>query len=121
MTSDKVDVIPTDRIMVKKMGKVPTERGFFVPETARTEKSRKAIWYAKIVKFGLDTNAAEAYNLQVGDIIGIEPLGQDCDTIVMDDGEFVFIPQEFIAMKDDGQFAAAFAKSEEANNAVCPS
>lgn len=117
MKSSDIKTVLSDRIVIKKLAAPGRQRGFYVPDNARTQRGRNTIWYGRVVKFGLDTNADEAYNLRVGDIVGIDAVGQDCDTKILDDGEFVWVPQEFIALKDDGSLAEMFAEDGEKSSA----
>lgn len=99
MKSSDIVTLMNDRVIVKKYGGPKKVGSFFVPENVEEKRHRSKCLFGKIVKFGLDTNIDEAYNLKVGDIITMEPLAQDCDTKVLEDGEFVWVPQEWIQAK----------------------
>ena len=108
MKSSDIQKIPSNRIMVKKLPLPQLKGNILIPAHCLEQKNRKAIWYAEVVKFGLDTNADLAFDLKPGDIIGIDPIELSADTTKMEDGEFVFIEQDNISVKDDGSIRALY-------------
>lgn len=111
MNQESLGKVMGDRVVVKKLKRPEVQRGLVVPAAyLDMQQGRRNVWWGEIVRFGLDTNASEAYNLSVGDIVGVDPVGQDCATVLFEDGyEHVWVPQEFIAAKDDGTIRAQYA------------
>lgn len=108
MKSTEIRTIPSNRIMVKKLPLPGKSGSFYVPEHLLKQKNRKAVWYGQVAKFGLDTNAMDAYGLKELDLIAVDPIELSADTLRLDDGEFVFIEKDNIVAKDDGAIAALY-------------
>jgi chaperonin GroES len=100
-----------DRLLVKPLSR-PEKRGtLFVPQSALKEKGKQyEIWWAEVEALGRDAKYPDAYGVTVGDIVGIEFIGRQCETLTDGNGdEHCWVAEEFLAAKDNGRVAAFHA------------
>lgn len=96
-----------DRILVRRLGRPEKVGSIFVPANFSGKQKENDLWYGEIVKFGLDSKYGQAYNLKEGEIIGIESMGSHSAGFEGEDKEiYVWVPEEFVAVKDLGRIAA---------------
>lgn len=97
-----------DRVLIKRLVKPTKARGLFIPEAyAKQGKKGGTIWWGVVAAFGLDSFSEAAHGLTAGDIVGIEPIGNHYAEFVGDDGEtYVWVPEEHLAIADQGTVAA---------------
>lgn len=95
-----------DRILVRPL-KAPERRGtLFLPAT-KVQGKQTEIWFGEIEALGRDARYPDAYGLKVGDVVGIEALGRQCETLAGEDGEeHCWVAEEFFACKDQGRQTA---------------
>lgn len=93
-----------DRILVRPL-KAPERRGvLFLPSTTVKGKQSE-IWFGEIEALGRDALYPDAYGLKVGDVVGVEALGRQCETLAGEDGdEHCWVAEEFLAVKDLGRY-----------------
>ncbi len=103
-----------DRVLVKQLDRPEKVGMIFVPVSAQKDKIKEQdLWYGEIVSFGLDSRYKEAYDLKAGDIIGVESIGNQCAAFDGEDDKiYVWVAEEFIAVRDAGAIAA-FRKGEQ--------
>ena len=112
-----------DRVLVKKLGQ-PAKRGsLFVPEhLLKKGQGQEVLWWAEVIKFGQDSKIGSPQfdesgvptadpEIKEGDYVGIEKLGEHHATVTAEDGhDYVWVPEEFIAARDDGSVREAYER-----------
>ncbi len=101
-----------DRILVKRLELPAACRGLIRPTQHRTQKSRKQTWFGEVAAIGHASYAAEDFGLEVGDIVGCDPIGQDCESFATDEGTFVWVADEFVNLKDEGSIRHMYEDGE---------
>lgn len=112
---DDIKTLLGDRVLVEVLPP-PQKIGLLhVPESVENKKGHRSIYWARIVKFGLDSKAEGKTSedapaeLSEGDIVGIEPLARDCVAFTGSNGkEYQWVPDEFLAVKDNGDVARLY-------------
>lgn len=92
-----------DRVLVKRRGEPEKKRGIFVPTSVRAKKEPKKIWWGEIMAFGNLSTVKENYELNIRDVVGIEPIGNHYANWKASDGfEYCWVPEEHLALADTG-------------------
>lgn len=102
----KIKKVFGDRILVRRLGEPEKKRGILVPQSylAGKKEPRKA-WFGLVIAKGIESKV----KVQIGDRVGIEPLGQHYATFKgADDHEYMWVPDEHIAFKDKGSVLAYY-------------
>lgn len=102
-----------DRLLIRPLSG-PEKRGrILVPMTGAKKPEQSDIWWGVVESLGRDARFPDAYAIKVGDVVGIESLGRQCETIIGDDGEaHCWVAEEFLAAHDAGR-VAAFTANEK--------
>jgi len=111
-----------DRILVRPLSR-PDKRGsLMLPASSLKEKAKQSdIWFGTVEALGRDAKYPDAYDIKVGDIVGCEFMGRQCETIRTDDGEeHCWVAEEFIVAKDGGRVARFHSGNAEDSNAIFP-
>lgn len=97
-----------DRVLVRRLGRPEKMRGLLVPASHLKDKQKEQqMWYGVIEKFGLDCRYKEAYDLQEGDIVGLNDIGLSNAYFIGDDEqEHYWVMEEFLVCKDAGRISA---------------
>lgn len=89
-----------DRVIVEELPLDEKMANGLVRPANRTEnKDRNAHWKARVVAFGLDSRASEAYDIKVGDLVYIEPTFKDIDPFFENGKKYLRVPDEYVAAK----------------------
>jgi chaperonin GroES len=94
-----------DRILIKPLAR-PERRGLLMlPMSSLKEKGKQSdIWWGTVEALGRDARYPDAYGIKVGDIVGCEFIGRQCETLQGKDGEeHCWVAEEFIAAIDSGR------------------
>ncbi len=68
------------------------------------------IWWGEIEALGRDARYPDAYGLKVGDVVGVESIGRQCETLDGDDhAEHCWVAEEFLAARSTGRVQAFIA------------
>lgn len=97
-----------DRILIRPLLR-PEKRGaIFVPASALKDKGKQAdVWFGEVEALGRDAKYPDAYGVKVGDVVGVEFIGRQCETLKTDDGEeHCWVAEEFLAVIDQGRVKA---------------
>lgn len=98
-----------DRVLVRPFLRPERRKGLYVPVRAEAVKQTD-VWWGTIEALGRDAKYPDAYGLKVGDVVAIEALGRQCETLAGADGEeHCWVAEEFLAARDTGRFAAFHA------------
>ncbi len=102
-----------DRLLIRPLAK-PERRGtLYVPTSAAQKEKQTDIWWGEIEALGRDARFPDAYALKVGDVVGVEFLGRQCETLAGDDGDdHLWVAEEFLAAKSTGRIEAFVANSK---------
>ena len=97
-----------DRILVRPLARPERRGALMLPASALNAKGKQSdIWWGVIESLGRDAKYPDAYGLTVGDTVGIEFVGRQCETIAGEDGEeHIWVAEEFFAAKDSGRMSA---------------
>lgn len=97
-----------DRILIRPLARSEKRGSLFVPQSALKDKAKQTdVWWGEIESLGRDARYPDAYGLKPGDIVAVEFLGRQCETLTDDNGdEHCWVAEEFIAAKDDGRYVA---------------
>lgn len=100
-----------DRVLVKRFNEPEKKRGIYVPASyAAGKKEPRKMWWAQIFRFGEDSLAESDHDLKVGDIVGIEPLGNHYASFLGEDGNlYCWVPDEHLALLDLGSVVDYYA------------
>lgn len=96
-----------DRLLIRPLAG-PEKRGRILVPISGVKKPEQAdIWWGEIEALGRDARFPDAYGLKIGDVVGVESLGRQCETLAGDDGEaHCWVAEEFLAARDTGRVAA---------------
>ncbi len=99
-----------DRLLIRPLAK-PERRGtLYVPTSAAQKDKQTDVWWGTIEALGRDARFPDAYGLKVGDVVGIEAIGRQCEAIAGDDGEdHLWVAEEFLAARSTGRIEAFVA------------
>lgn len=108
---DKIKQVYGDRVLVRRFNEPEKKRGLYIPASyANAKKEPRKVWWAEIVLFGKDSHAHENESLDIGDIVGIEPIGNSYMNILGNDGrEYSWVPDEHLALLDQGSVVDYYA------------
>ena len=97
-----------DRILVKPLSRPERKGSLMLPASALNAKGKQSeIWFGIVEALGRDARYPDAYGINVGDVIGVEFLGRQCETLTGNDGEeHCWVAEEFIAAKSTGRVEA---------------
>jgi len=88
-----------DRVIVEELPLDEKSGSFFVPENHRTNKDRQRPWKARVVGFGLDSRAQDAYEIDVNSIVFVDPTYKDIDPFFEGGKKYLRVPDEYIVAK----------------------
>ncbi len=96
-----------DRLLIRPL-KGPEQRGrILVPLSSAKKPEQADVWWGEVEALGRDARFPDAYGLKVGDVVGVEALGRQCETLAGDDGEaHCWVAEEFVVARDTGRVAA---------------
>lgn len=97
-----------DRMLIRPLLR-PEKRGtLFVPASALKDKGKQSdVWFGEVEALGRDAKYPDAYGVKVGDVVGVEFMGRQCETLKTDDGEeHCWVAEEFLAVVDEGRVKA---------------
>ncbi len=102
-----------DRLLIRPLAG-PEKRGrILVPMNSVKKTEQSDIWWGEIEALGRDARFPDAYGLKVGDVVGIESLGRQCETLAGDDNEDHFwVAEEFLAARSTGRVEAFVANEK---------
>lgn len=102
-----------DRLLIRPLAK-PERRGkLYVPTSAVQKDKQTDVWWGTIEALGRDARFPDAYGLKVGDVVGIEAMGRQCETLAGDDGdEHLWVAEEFLAARSTGRIEAFVANEK---------
>lgn len=99
-----------DRVLIKRRGEPEKKRGILIPMSVRPKKEPKKIWWGELVAFGEESTVREAQGLKVGDVVGVEPIGNHYANWRGADGsEYCWVPDEHLALADEGSVEDYYA------------
>lgn len=108
--ASKLSRIFGDRVLIKRRGEPEKKRGILVPASVRAKKEPKKIWWGELMAFGEASVAQSAHDLEVGDTVGVEPIGNHYASWQGPDGyEYCWVPDEHLALADDGSVQDYYA------------
>lgn len=104
----KISRLFGDRVLVKVLGRTEKRGSLFVPASCLKEKGKQSdLWWGVVESLGNGARYPDAYNLKNGDIVGIDSIGAQCERMTdLEGDEHVWVPEEFLAVKDLGRIAA---------------
>ncbi len=89
-----------DRVIVEELPlDSKLSNGLIRPENHRDNRDRNAPWKARVVAFGLDSRAEEAYGIAKDDTIYVDAQFKDIDPFFEDGKKYLRVPDEFIVAK----------------------
>lgn len=95
-----------DRLLVRPFARSERKRGLYIPFSRETVKQTD-VWWGTIEALGRDARYPDAYGLAIGDVVAIESLGRQCETLKDEDGEeHCWVAEEFLAAKSTGRYEA---------------
>lgn len=102
-----------DRLLIRPL-KGPEARGrILVPLSSAKKPEQVDIWWGEVEGLGRDARTPDAYGLKVGDVVGVESLGRQCETLKGEDGEdHCWVAEEFLAARDTGRIASFTANEK---------
>lgn len=102
-----------DRLLIRPVAG-PTQRGrILVPMTGSKKPEQSDIWWGEVESLGRDARFPDAYGLKVGDVVGVESLGRQCETLLGEDGEErCWVVEEFVAARSSGRVEAFLANEK---------
>lgn len=108
-----IKILLGDRLLIRPIAK-PERRGtLYVPTSAAQKDKQTDIWWGEIEGLGRDARFPDAYALKVGDVVGVEFIGRQCETLAGDDGEeHLWVAEEFIAARSTGRIEAFVANEK---------
>lgn len=100
---NRIGKVYGDRILVRRLGEPEKKRGILIPASMAMKKEPKKIWFGLIMGFGHESKAHEDHQVNIGDRVGIEPLGHHYAGFKGTDGHsYVWVPDEHLCLADDG-------------------
>lgn len=108
---EKIGKVYGDRLLVRRLGEPEKKRGIYVPASMLAgKKEPRKVWWGEVVIFGEDSKVAEDSKVVVGDVVGLEPLGNHYAGFKGTDGHaYVWVPDEHVCMADAGSVADFYA------------
>lgn len=98
-----------DRILIRPFARPEKRRGLYVPTKTETVKQTD-VWWGTVEALGRDARFPDAYGIQIGDVVAVESLGRQCETLNGVDGEeHCWVAEEFLAAKSLGRFESFHA------------
>lgn len=96
-----------DRLLIRPL-EGPKQRGrILVPITGAKKPEQSEIWWGSVEALGRDARFPDAYGIKIGDVVGVESLGRQCETLNGEDGEArCWVAEEFLVAKDEGRVAS---------------
>ena len=97
-----------DRILIRPLLRPEKRGGLFLPASQLKDKGKQTdVWFGEVEALGRDAKYPDAYGIKVGDVVGIEFIGRQCETLKSeDDEEHCWVSEEFIACVDEGRIKA---------------
>lgn len=99
-----------DRLLIRPLAG-PQQRGrILVPVNAAQKIKQEEVWFGVVEALGRDARFPDAYGLKVGDTVGVESIGRQCETLAGDDLEdHCWVAEEFLAVRSTGRVEAFIA------------
>ncbi len=68
------------------------------------------VWWGTVEALGRDARYPDAYGIKVGDVVAIESIGRQCETLNGDDNEeHCWVAEEFLAARSTGRYESFHA------------
>ncbi len=101
-----------DRILIRPFTRPERRGGLYLARTP--EKVQQTdVWWGTIESLGRDARYPDAYGLKVGDVVAIEALGRQCETLNGEDGEeHCWVAEEFLAARSTGRYESFHASEK---------
>lgn len=108
-----------DRLLIRPLAKPERRGSLMLPASALQKSQQTDVWWGEIEALGRDARFPDAYGLKVGDVVGIESLGRQCETLAGGDNEeHCWVAEEFIAARSTGRIEAFLANEPWRRNDV---